>query len=513
MWSRDFSPGGHTASCRDERWKQDRDLQNLSGRAPKRSEEPDARPYLLERVGEAAIVQLYADGFSELPLREKLLVWHLAQAAIAGRDIYFDQRYAHNLEMRELLEALVPEWPRMPEEVREPIARYTKLFWINSGPHNSLTAQKFVLECSPDAFEREVHEAVLRGARVPSRAGEPLDALLSRAPAAVLRQIRSPDGDEQDAGRGSGHPHGEREQPVRRRHGRGPRGLRGGVPVELAPGEARRRTRGGGVSHGGRYAPYIERVCAHLEAAVPYATPAMGRALQALVRFYRTGSTDDRRAYDIAWVEDRDSPVDTINGFVEIYMDARGRKGSWEALVYYLHPEKTAAISRIAEHAQWFEDRMPWDPRYRKPRVTGVTARAIEVVIETGDSGPMTPIGINLPNDQEIRETHGSKSVSLSNVLEAYEKSTPRSFRAEFSWDEDEIARATRWGAYAGELTTNLHEVIGHGSGLVSEVAEGHARGSAGGAVFRHRGVARRPGCAVFHCGSLHGGARLDPRW
>ena len=206
---------------------------------------------------------------------------------------------------------------------------------------------------------------------------------------------------------------------------------------------------------------------------MPYATPAMGRALQALVRFYRTGSTDDRRAYDIAWVEDRDSPVDTINGFVEIYMDARGRKGSWEALVYYLHPEKTAAISRIAEHAQWFEDRMPWDPRYRKPRVTGVTARAIEVVIETGDSGPMTPIGINLPNDQEIRETHGSKSVSLSNVLEAYEKSTPRSFRAEFSWDEDEIARATRWGAYAGELTTNLHEVIGHGSGLVSESLKG----------------------------------------
>jgi dipeptidyl-peptidase III len=224
---------------------------------------------------------------------------------------------------------------------------------------------------------------------------------------------------------------------------------------------------------GGRYTPYIERVCAHLEAAVPYATPAMRRALEALVRFYQTGSADDRRAYDVAWVEDRDSPVDTINGFVEIYMDARGRKGAWEALVYYLHPEKTAAISRIAEHAQWFEDRMPWDARYRKPRVTGVTARAIEVVIETGDSGPVTPIGINLPNDQEIRETHGSKSVSLSNVLEAYEKSTPRAFRAEFSWDEDEIARATRWGAYAGELTTNLHEVIGHGSGLVSESLRG----------------------------------------
>ncbi len=373
-----------------------------SGRqVAERATEADARPYLLERVGEAAIVQLYADGFSELPLREKLLVWHLAQAAIAGRDIYFDQRYAHNLEMRELLEALVPEWPRMPEDVREPLAGYTKLFWINSGPHNSLTAQKFVLECSPDAFEREVHEAVLRGARVPSRAGEPLDALLSRLrplffDKSVHRTVTSKTpGEGQDILTASVN------------------NLYDGVTAadlegfeEAYPLNSRLVKRDGALVEevyriGGRYAPYIERVCAHLEAAVPYATPAMGRALQALVRFYRTGSTDDRRAYDIAWVEDRDSPVDTINGFVEIYMDARGRKGSWEALVYYLHPEKTAAISRIAEHAQWFEDRMPWDPRYRKPRVTGVTARAIEVVIETGDSGPMTPIGINLPNDQE----------------------------------------------------------------------------------------------------------------
>jgi dipeptidyl-peptidase-3 len=438
-----------------------------------RAAETDARPYLLERVGEAAIVQLYADGFTALPRREKLLVWHLAQAAVAGRDIYYDQRYGHNLEMRDLLEALVPEWPRMPDDVREPLVRYTKLFWINSGPHNNLTAQKFVLECSPDAFERQVHEALRRGARVPSRTGEPLDALLSRLrplffDKSVHRTVTSKTpGEGQDILTASVN------------------NLYDGVTAadlegfeESYPLNSRLVKRDGALLEevycvGGRYTPYIERVCGHLEAALPYATAAMSRALEALVRFYRTGSTDDRRAYDIAWVEDRDSPVDTINGFVEIYMDARGRKGAWEALVYYIHPEKTAGISRIAEHAQWFEDRMPWDLRYRKPRVTGVTARAIEVVIEAGDSGPVTPIGINLPNDQEIRETHGSKSVSLSNVLEAYEKSTPRSFRAEFSWDEDEIERATRWSAYAGELTTNLHEVIGHGSGLVSESLKG----------------------------------------
>ena len=149
-------------------------------------------------------------------------------------------------------------------------------------------------------------------------------------------------------------------------------------------------------------------------------------------------------------------------------MDARGVKGAWESLVYYVHPEKTAAVQAIADHAQWFEDRMPWHPQWRKPQVTGVSARAIEVIVEAGDSGPVTPIGINLPNDQDIRETYGSKSVSLSNVAEAYEKSTPREFRSEFSWNADEVLRAERWGAFASELTTNLHEIIGHGSGLVS---------------------------------------------
>jgi dipeptidyl-peptidase-3 len=224
---------------------------------------------------------------------------------------------------------------------------------------------------------------------------------------------------------------------------------------------------------GGRYSAEIAQIVGHLEAAIPFATDAMAEALGALVRFYRSGEADDRRQYDIAWVADQASPVDTMLSFIEVYMDARGVKGAWEAIVYYVHPEKTAHAQAIAEHAQWFEDRMPWAPRYRKPRVTGVTARAVEVVIETGDAGPMTPIGVNLPNDQEIRETHGSKSVSLSNVTEAYEKSTPRSYRAEFAWSQDEVDRAERWGAFASELTTNLHEIIGHGSGLVSPALNG----------------------------------------
>jgi dipeptidyl-peptidase-3 len=219
---------------------------------------------------------------------------------------------------------------------------------------------------------------------------------------------------------------------------------------------------------GGRYDREIRRIIGHLRAAIAFATPSMGEALAALIRFYETGEDSDRVAYDIAWVRDQDSPVDTINGFIEVYMDPRGVKGAWEGIVSYVNAAKTRDIQALADHAQWFEDRMPWDPRFRKPDVTGVTARAIEVVVETGDSGPMTAIGINLPNDQAIRERFGSKSVTLANVTDAYERSTPAAMRFEFSWSPEEAERAMKWGGFAQELTTAMHEVIGHGSGRMA---------------------------------------------
>ena len=147
--------------------------------------------------------------------------------------------------------------------------------------------------------------------------------------------------------------------------------------------------------------------------------PRTAAALAALIRFYESGEESNRIAYDIAWLRDQESTVDTINGFIEVYLDPRGVKGAWEAVVCYVNPEKTRRITLLASNAQWFEDHMPWDPRFRKSEVTGVTARAIEVVIETGDSGPITPIGINLPNDQAIREQYATASRSLANVAEA----------------------------------------------------------------------------------------------
>ena len=225
---------------------------------------------------------------------------------------------------------------------------------------------------------------------------------------------------------------------------------------------------------GGRYSRQIAAIVDHLNAAIPFATPATADALRALIKMYTTGEDADREAYDIAWVRDAASPVDTINGFIEVYLDARGIKGAWEGLVYFVNRGKTAGIRTLAEHAQWFEDRMPWAAQYRKQGVRGITAQVVDVVVETGDSGPITPVGINLPNDQVIRERYGSKSMLLANVNEAYERSTLPEFRSEFSWTPDEAARATAWSAIASELTTTMHEVIGHGSGKVAERLNGN---------------------------------------
>ena len=437
-------------------------------------EQTAGRKYLLEQVDDAAVVQLYADGFASLPLDEKRLIWHLYEAALAGRDIFYDQRYAHNLEMRDVLEEIITHAASVDEQTLVEIRRYTKLFWLNTGPYNNLTARKFVLQCTPAAFAAAANAAAADGAKFPLRQGETLDALLARLQPMFFDSSVDPTVTSKTPGAGKDILTSSANNLY---VGVSMKDLEG--MTERYPVNSRIVKRDGAIVEevyrlGGRYDKEIRAIVGHLQAAIPYATESMARALQALVRFYTTGETADRVEYDIAWLQDRTSPVDTINGFVEVYMDPRGMKGSWEAIVFYVNQEKTAGIRKLAADAQWFEDRMPWAAEYRKAGVRGVTANAIDVVVEVGDSGPITPVGINLPNDQEIREKYGSKSVSLSNVSVAYDKSTSPEFRREFAWSAEEAARAEKWSSTASELTTDLHEVIGHGSGKIAERLKGN---------------------------------------
>ena len=427
------------------------------------------RPYLLEQIDDAAVVQLYADGFENLTLQEKTLVWHLYQAAIAGRDIYYDQRHRHNLAIRHLLEQILTHAAGVPEDTLAELTRYIKLFWINTGPYNNLTARKFLLNLDRKRVIAAAEIAIKNGTDLKLDPGETVAKRVER----FARMFFDPDfepmvthktpGDDIDILAASAN------------------NLYDGVTMadlegftEKYPLNSRLAKRDGQLVEevykaGGLYDAPIRRIIGHLTDARKFAPKPFARALAALVKFYETGEDTEREAFDIAWVQNRDTTVDTMNGFIEVYMDARGMKGAWEGLVYYVNHEKTDKIRALATHAQWFEDNLPVRPEHRKPKVMGVSAMAIEVVIEAGESGPITPIGVNLPNDQRIRENYGSKSVSLSNALDAYEKSMPDTYRHEFAWDSAEVERAKRWGAFASELTTEIHEVLGHGSGRMAD--------------------------------------------
>jgi dipeptidyl-peptidase-3 len=426
------------------------------------------RKYLLERVDDAAVVQLYADGFSALPLKQKTLIYHLYEAALAGRDIFIDQKHVHALEMREVIEQMIAHADQVDPATLAEIQRYAKLFWINNGPYNNLTARKFVLKITPAALKAAVLASGKAGARYVVE-DETLDAKLARLEPMFFDPNVDPIVTNKTPGAGKDILQSSANN------------LYAGVSLADLKGfnekyglNSRLAKRDGKLVEevyrvGGRYGNYISEIITHLEAAKPFAEPPMVKALDALIKFYQTGEEADRKAYDIAWVQDKASPVDTINGFIEVYLDPRGIKGSWEALVFYVNQEKTQRIKTLANNAQWFEDRMPWDPKYRKASVQGIVANAIDVIVETGDSGPVTPVGINLPNDQAIREQYGSKSVALANVNESYDKSAPGTMRSEFSWADEEAARTQKFGTFSGELTTDMHEVIGHASGRQAE--------------------------------------------
>ncbi len=418
---------------------------------------------------------MYADGFASLPLREDTLIWHLSLATLAGRDIFIfiDQRHRSSLEMRGVLEQIVAHSQGVDPETLREIKRYTKLFWINNGPYNNLTARKFVLAVTPQALAAAAQAASAAGATFATLQGESMDAMLARlgpmffdanVEPIVTNKTPGPGRDillasandlYSEVGmadlEGFSENHGLNSRLVKR----------DGRLVE----EVYRID--------GRYGAQIANVVRHLEAAIPFATPPMANVLRALIQWYRTGEDADRAKYDIAWVQDKESPVDTINGFIEVYMDPRGIKVSWESLVFYVNRQKTGRIRTLAANAQWFEDHMPWNPQYRKPNVTGFIANAIDVVVEAGDSGPATPVGIDLPNDQRIREKYGSKSIALSNVREASDNAAPGSMRGEFAWTPVEAERGSRFIAIGAELTTDLHEVLGHASGRQKEGVAG----------------------------------------
>ncbi len=444
---------------------------------------PTERAYLLERVDDAAVVQLYADGFMRLTRAERVLAWHLTQAAIVGRDIYVQQRCAEGMDIRELCEEILVHAGGVDAAELARVRRYVKLFWINNSPYNNLSARKFTLEGSAAELRAAAECAAAAGAKFPQRGGETVAGMIDRlAPMLFdpnfkpMVTVKNPErgGDIVTESAVTFYGPGVTLAATERVAERYPLNS----TLLLRPDGALEEVawRAGDAARGippGLYAREITRVIGHLERALPFAPPATKAALEHLIRFYRTGDAADFRAYNIAWVADAAGAVDTVNGFIEVYMDPRGQKGAWEGIVSYEDPHKARLIQALAENAKWFEANMPYEACYRRPDVKGIIARSIDVLVETGDSGPVTPIGINLPNDQSVREQYGSKSVSIANVVEAYDRAAVPGARGEFCWDAAELARAEKWGPLVADLHTNMHEVIGHASGRLSEALRG----------------------------------------
>lgn len=442
--------------------------------APAASPASTERRYELERVDTTAIVQLYADGFASLSLRDKLLAYHLTCAAIAGRDIYLDQRFALALPLRNVLESLFLVKAQLPADVAAEVDRYCKLFWVHSGIHDNLTTQKNLLRLSWEQFSAACDVAVRAGQRLGLRELAPMhdlhEAFAVMTDPATFRSVTdksTENGNDPLQSSCNNLYEGVTTADLTgfaEKYGLDSRLCkRGGALVEEVY-----RCGDGGAIPPGRYAETLAKVNEHLRHALAYAGPATQRAIRALIRFHQTGSLADWREFTIAWVQDTDSAVDFMIGFVEVYLDPRGIKGSWEGIVSCRDERKTKAIAALAAEAPWFEARMPWDERWRKPDVKGITARAIEVLTETGDSGPITPVGINLPNEADVRQQYGSKSVNLANVVEAYDRSAGAGSLAEFAASPEEIARGQAYGPAMDDVHTNLHEVIGHASGQVA---------------------------------------------
>jgi len=431
------------------------------------------RSYSLERVGPARVVQLYADGFEGLTLTERIFVYYMSRAALAARDIAVDQHHRYALEIRDLVEAVVRHKDAVDPALYGQVLTYAKLFWINNGPYDNITSRKFVLACTLEQFRTAVEQALAAGAEF-EFAHEPLDAKLNRLGPFLFDPAVEPIMTNKTPGEDW-----IRESAVNfyapdvtladvERWARAGR-QRNDLNSTLVKKDGRLseevwRAGGSGVPPG-RYADDLESAIFYFEQALPYASgPYQQETLRKLIRYFRTGDLEDFRQFNIHWVRDT-SRVDFVSGFIEVYLDPRGEKAEYEASVYWADEGLTKSIRAIADNAQYFEDRMPWDDRYKKSGVKPLEAKVVNYALSTGGTGPVSPIGVNLPNEQMIRERYGSKSVVLANVMDAAEKSSGQVLTDEFAWDEQERTLQLALGTLASNIHTALHEVLGHASG------------------------------------------------
>jgi dipeptidyl-peptidase-3 len=434
--------------------------------------------YVADRFADVEVLRYRASGFESLSLPQKRLLYHLSEAALMGRDILYDQNNRYNLAIRRALEAICQhaDADRGTPDF-EALETYLKQVWFANGIHHHYAEDKFTPAFTPAFFERCIRR--LAPSFVPVRDGQTVDEWLAEIVPVMFqpgvmprRTVQSGDGDLIAASANNYYGDGVTMAEVEAFYG----GLKNpGDPTPVSYGLNSRLVKENGElaekvwKTGGLYTEAIEKITAELEKALPLAENDRQKAVIAkLIDYYRLGDLKTFDEYSVLWVEDLASEVDFVNGFIETYGDPLGMKASWESTVNFINKDATRRTKIISDNAQWFEDHSPTDPRFKKKEVKGVSAKVITVVMLGGDCYPATPVGINLPNSNWIRHRHGSKSVTIENIAEAYDKASQgNGFVEEFMWSDRERTLAQQYGFVTDNLHTDLHECLGHGSGVI----------------------------------------------
>ena len=434
---------------------------------------------ILDSFADIQILRYELPGWDQLDLRQKTLIYYLSEAALAGRDIIYDQHCKHNLAIRKTIEAICnnpktdrknPEWPKFEE--------YAKRVWVSNGIHHHYNETKILPQFSQDYFVQLVNSCDPKA--LPLVGNDKPNNLLAKLipvmfdPEIMAKRTNKEEGVDIVATSAVNFYENCTAAEVDTFYQRKIRAVGENPPMfglnskllKLPDGEFQEMVWRAG--QGNMYGTAIEKIVFWLEKAVPFAENEQQKtAMLNLIEYYKTGDLKKFDNYNIAWVQDKTSSVDFINGFIEVYHDPVGYKGDYEAMVQYNDPDATKKMAVVSANAQYFEDNSTIQKEHKKDTVKGVSYRVINVAMESGDCAPSTPIGVNLPNSNWIREL-GSKSVSLNNIEDAYNKVGGSLATQEFANDPEEIEYAQKYGAACGKMHTALHEVIGHASGKMN---------------------------------------------
>lgn len=433
--------------------------------------------YIVDEFADLQIIRYKIPGWDSLSFNQKEYIYHLSEAAKCGRDILFDQNFKYNLKIRKVLENIIENYKGDKESAEyKDFLVYAKRVFFSNGIHHHYAEDKFTPACSQDYF-KSLMEACNQSDLVAELLPVIFDPSLYSQ-----RKYTGKDLDLIEASAVNFYGDGITKDQVNAFYDKLEKadvkalGSKDGInhtPIAYGLNSKLVKENGNLVEKiykiGGMYSNAITEIVKHLEAASAVAENQTQKDYIAkLISYYKTGDLKTWDEYNIAWVQDVDSQVDFVNGFIEDYNDPLGRKATWEAVVNFKDLEASKRTQKISDNAKWFEDNSPVDPKFKKKEVKGVSAKVITVACLAGDCYPSTPIGINLPNSNWIRKEYGSKSVTIANITDAYDLASlesPKSMLTEFAWDENEIKMAKDYGSLMGNLHTDLHECLGHGSG------------------------------------------------